>query len=62
MLTTQDIKKLDLKDLEKELSTSNRKLFKVRLDITSGQEKQNHLIKKYKRYIARINTFITNKK
>ena len=61
MLTTQDLEKMGIDELNKELLKASREHFKVKLDVTSGQEKQNHLVSANKRYIARIKTFITKK-
>jgi ribosomal protein L29 len=61
MITTEDLKKMSIKDLKKEIEASKKNLFKVKLDVISGQEKKNNLIKDNKKYIARMNTLMTEK-
>ncbi len=61
MITLEDLKKLTVKELKKELEVTKKNLFKVRLDIVSGQEKKNNLVKEHKRHIARMNTLINEK-
>lgn len=62
MLKTHDLRKLEIADLEKEISSSSKELFKLKLDISSGQEKRGHLVNSHKKYLARIKTIITEKK
>jgi ribosomal protein L29 len=61
MLTIQDLKKMPVKELNVELQSSRKELFKVRLDITSGQEKCVNLIKDWKKYISQILTVLNSK-
>jgi ribosomal protein L29 len=61
MLIKEDLQKMPLEDLQNELNSARKELFKVRLDITSGQEKCVNLIKDWKKYIARILTISNNK-
>jgi len=62
MLTIQDLKKMSVQDLNVELHAARKELFKVRLDITSGQEKCVNLIKDWKKRIAQISTIMSDKR
>ncbi len=61
MKTTDELKKLDLEKLYKELNEAKQTLFKHRFDVENQQSKNSHLVKKYKTYIARLNTIIHEK-
>jgi len=61
MLSIEDLRKMTVDELDKELNSSKRELYKVRLDIVSGQEKRNHLVRLNKKYIAEILTVKTQK-
>jgi len=61
MLQSTDLKKMTITELTAESKSARRELFKIKLDVTSGQEKQIHLVKSHKKYIAKIETFLRQK-
>jgi ribosomal protein L29 len=52
---------LDEKALRAELSASSKNLFTLRMKKEVGEQKQTHLIKTLRRYIAQINTVANSK-
>ena len=56
-----DLKKLDSKKLNEELTENRKALFKVKFEVKSGQSKNSHLISNYKKQIARIKTLLNEK-
>lgn len=61
MKTTKDLKNLSTEDLKKELVDSQKKLFEIKMKLELNELKQTHLIKPLRRYIAVINTIMTEK-
>ncbi len=61
-MTIEDLRKLDIKELEKNLEKARFDLYKIKLAVGEGTEKQNHKISITKTLIAHINTVITEKK
>ena len=49
------------KDLRSELTTSSKNLYVLRMKKELGEQKQTHLIKTLRRYIAQLNTVATSK-
>lgn len=56
LLELEDLKKLSTKDLAAELVKVNMDLAHRKLHVRLGEDKQNHLIKGMRKYIARIKT------
>ena len=61
MKKIEDLKKLDAGKLLEELSENRKSLFKVKFEVRSGQAKNSHMIKNYKKQIARIKTLLKEK-
>jgi ribosomal protein L29 len=61
MFTLEELRKIDAKKLTEELKKVHKDLFKARFEVTSGQLKSSHSIKKNKQYIAQIKTIITER-
>ena len=57
-----EIKKMSLSDLEKELGELKQELFKLRFSLVTNGLDNPMKIKEVKKDIARINTVITEKK
>lgn len=57
-----DIVKKNNKDLENELLSLSREQFNLKIQLTSGNLKQTHLLKKSRRNIARIKTILLQRK
>ena len=62
MLSYEELTKMDNKKLKEELEIASRELFKIKLEVRTGQSKSNHLIQKNKKYIAQINTVLNSKR
>lgn len=57
-----DIKTLDAKELVNEVNLLRRELLNSRLDLSSTQVKNSSQVKKIRAQIARILTYLTQKK
>lgn len=57
----KDLNKLEVVDLRKELVSSKKKMFDLKMKLQLNELKQTHLIKFLRKYIAVLNTIITNK-
>ncbi len=57
----KSLKELTLDNLKKELKDSESKYFVLRMKLATDELKQTHLIKFIRRYIARLNGFISEK-
>ncbi|QJC37788.1 50S ribosomal protein L29 [Enterobacteriaceae endosymbiont of Donacia bicoloricornis] len=57
-----DILKKNNKDLENELLSLSREQFNLKIQLTSGNLKQTHLLKKSRRNIAKIKTILSQRK
>lgn len=57
----KDLEKLEIVDLRKELVSSNKRLFELKMKLELNELKQTHLIKPLRRYIAAINTIARQK-
>lgn len=55
------LSELDEKALRAELSVSSKNLYTLRMKKEVGEQKQTHLIKTLRRYIAQINTVANSK-
>ncbi|MFA7686042.1 MAG: 50S ribosomal protein L29 [Candidatus Gracilibacteria bacterium] len=58
----EQLKKLDVSKLKEELATTKTELFRVAFEVKSGQSKNSHLVRDYKKYIARIETILNSQK
>lgn len=58
----EQLKKFEAGKLREELRTVEKELFKVRFEVKNGQSKNSHLIRIYKKYIARIKTILSSQK
>lgn len=58
MLSTQEIRQLQAKELHDELARSTRELVQVRMDIETGTSKESHRLTEVKKHIARIKTIM----
>lgn len=54
--------KMDSKKLLAELKDVKEALFKQAFEVRSGQNKDSHLVREYKKYIARIQTILHSQK
>lgn len=58
MITFAELKKVSIAELNKELAASKKLLFTVAYEIKTKQSKALHMVKSYRRYIARIKTLL----
>lgn len=56
----EDLKALSLAELQTELVTARRDLYVLTMKKELGELKQSHLMKKSRKYIAQISTFLTS--
>ena len=56
MLTIQELRQLDTLALQEEISNTQKDLFKIRFKTRSGNSKEIHMIRKLRKYIARVKT------
>lgn len=61
MKEIKDLKKLEISDLKKELTDAQKKLYELTMKLELNELKQTHLIKGARRYVAVINTLLTEK-
>lgn len=61
MHTIEELRKLETAQLLEALKKAKKDLFKIDFEVTNGQAKNNHDIKKNRKYIARIKTVINAK-
>lgn len=61
MKTLEELKKLDQKKLVEELQSLEKEYFTVNFEVKTGQAKNIHDVKKYRRQIARIKTIMGEK-
>lgn len=55
----KDFKKLDKAELAAELLTARKELFTLTMKHSLGELKQSHLVRKARRTVAQISTFIS---
>ena len=60
MRTIEELKKLESKELQKELEEARKELVEQRFNVKNNQAKDSHGIKKSKKYIAQILTVLNN--
>lgn len=56
------LRKMDSSKLQEELEAIKKELFKVSFEVKNGQSKNSHLVRNYKKYIARIQTILNSQK
>ena len=56
MLTNQEIRKLQEKELLDEINHTSRDLMKAKLDHVSGTSKESHKMINLRKYLARLKT------
>lgn len=61
MKEIKDLRNLEVSDLRKELVDTQKKMFELTMKLELNELKQTHLIKPLRRYIAVIQTVITEK-
>ena len=61
LIELSKLKELSEKDVKKELNSSWRKFFELKMKLNLGELKQTHLIKILRRYIARVKTVANSK-
>lgn len=57
----QELKKLSLEDIKKEMENTYKELFKLRMQSGSGQSPRPHLFSLARKKIARIKTVLNSK-
>lgn len=60
-MTAKDLNSLDVAELKAELLTQLDAQFKLRMQKTTGQLNQTHLLKQTRRDIARVKTALSQK-
>jgi len=60
MRTIEELKKLEQKELQKELEEARKELVENTFNVRNNQAKNAHTIKKSKKYIAQILTVLNN--
>lgn len=56
IITITDLKKMNIKDLEKEMQNAELDLASRTQHVRVGEDKQSHMIGRLRKYIARIKT------
>ena len=54
----EEIRKMPKQDILDEIKESEKKLFKLKFEVSTGASKANHEISKLKQYIARMKTVV----
>lgn len=62
MVEQDELKRMGLKGLLKELGEARTELFKITFEVRTGQNKANHKIKQLKKYIARVLTIMNKRR
>ena len=60
-LDIKELQKLDMKKLLEQLETAKKELFKIKFEVRNNQSKSNHLISRYRKYVAQVKTIMNNK-
>ena len=61
-IESEQLKKMEVSKLTEELVAAKSELFKVAFEVKNGQSKNSHLVRDYKKYIARIQTILNSQK
>jgi len=59
MLTKQEIRQLKLKEIQEELIKASNELLRTRMEIMNGYSKESHKLNSLKKYVALLNTVLT---
>jgi len=59
---TEDLAKLDSKKLSEEIKGAEKLFYTLRMKLNLGEQKQTHLLKVMRRYIASMKTLLTKAK
>jgi ribosomal protein L29 len=59
-LTMEELRRMNLSDLEKEIEAQRRTITHLRLNISLGKEKAVHLLRKARKQLARMLTLLTS--
>jgi ribosomal protein L29 len=62
LIETEQLKKMEASKLREEMADAKAELFKVAFEVKNGQSKNSHLVRDYKKYIARIQTILKSQK
>lgn len=62
MFTLEELRKIDVEKIKKELNDTEKTLYKARFEVRTGQSKDHHVINVNKRYIAKMKTLLTERK
>jgi len=62
MFTLEELRKIDIEKIKKELIDTEKTLYKARFEVKTSQSKDHHMINVNKRYIARMKTILTQRK
>lgn len=62
LIESDQLHKMDPKKLKEELDDAKEALFKTSFEIISGQAKNSHEIRLYRKYIAKIQTLLKSHK
>jgi len=58
MLSNQELRQLQEKEMHDELGRTQRELIKARMDHAGGSLKETHRLQQLKRYVARMKTMM----
>mgnify|MGYP003436753611 FL=1 len=61
MKEIKDLRKLEVSDLKQELVDAQKKLYELTMKLELNELKQTHLVKPLRRYVAVIQTVMTEK-
>lgn len=61
MKEIKDLRKLEVSDLKQELVDAQKKLYELSMKLELNELKQTHLVKPLRRYVAVIQTVMTEK-
>jgi len=61
MFTLEELRKIDVEKIKKELTDTEKTLYKARFGVRTGQSKDHHVINVNKRYIAKMKTVLTER-
>jgi len=61
MKDVQELRKLEAADLQKELRDSKKKLFELKMKLVASELKQTHLVRPLRKYIALLQTVLSEK-
>jgi len=59
MMTIEEIRKMSTTEIDKEIAKCKMDLLKIKLQTSSQNSKETHLLKQLRQYIARLSTVKT---